>query len=115
VTAIQRFGSALNTNVHFHTLVAQGVFVEKADGRLRFVPSPAPTDVDVARLVASVRQRIVRLVARHGIDLEQPSDEVDATDERLFECIISQFPGQCRWEETRGGKPMLLPALVPEA
>jgi len=26
VTAIQRFGSALNTNVHFHTLVAQGVF-----------------------------------------------------------------------------------------
>ena len=29
VPAIQRFGSALNTNVHFHTLVAQGVFVEK--------------------------------------------------------------------------------------
>ena len=35
VTAIQRFGSALNTNVHSHTLVAQGVFVERPEGRLR--------------------------------------------------------------------------------
>jgi hypothetical protein len=26
VTAIQRFGSALNLNVHFHTLAVQGVF-----------------------------------------------------------------------------------------
>jgi hypothetical protein len=32
VTAIQRFGSALNVNVHFHTLVAQGVFVEDSEG-----------------------------------------------------------------------------------
>ena len=88
VTAIQRFGSALNTNVHFHTLVAQGVFAEQADGTLRFAPAPAPSDLDVARLLASVRRRIVRLVARHGIDLEQPSDEVDPADERLFECPV---------------------------
>src|SRR4051812_16407661 len=27
VTAIQRFGSALNLDVHFHTLVPDGVFV----------------------------------------------------------------------------------------
>lgn len=29
VTAIQRCGSALNTNVHFHTLVAPGVFEDE--------------------------------------------------------------------------------------
>jgi hypothetical protein len=40
VTAIQRFGSALNTNVHFHTLVAQGVFAERADGTRHFAPAP---------------------------------------------------------------------------
>ncbi len=85
VTAIQRFGSALNTNIHFHTLVAQGVFVENADGRRRFVPLPAPTDTEVARLLAAVRRRIMRLVARHGIDLEEPSAELQAADERLFE------------------------------
>jgi Putative transposase len=32
VTAIQRCGSALNNNVHFHTLVAEGVFASAADG-----------------------------------------------------------------------------------
>jgi hypothetical protein len=88
VTAIQRFGSALNTNVHFHMLVAQGVFFEKGDGTLGFAPAPAPADVEVARLLATVRRRIVRLVKRHGIDLEQPSDEVEPADERLFECPV---------------------------
>jgi hypothetical protein len=44
VTAIQRFGSALNTNVHFHTLAVQGVFIEDAEGTGRFVPLPPPTD-----------------------------------------------------------------------
>ena len=85
VTAIQRFGSALNMNVHFHTLVAQGVFIEDADGKRRFVPSPAPTDVEVSRLLVAVRRRIVRLVARHGIDLEDPSGEAPATDDRQFD------------------------------
>jgi hypothetical protein len=93
VTAIQRFGSALNTNVHFHSLVGQGVLVEQADGALRFAPAPAPTESDVARLLASVRQRILRLVARHGIDLEQPSEEVDPTDRPRGDREDSAPPG----------------------
>jgi len=86
VTAIQRFGSALNTNVHFHTLVVQGVFIEGAEGPRRFLPLPAPTDGEVARVLASVRRRIIRLVGRHGVDLEEPSGEAQPFDERLFEC-----------------------------
>jgi Putative transposase/Transposase zinc-binding domain len=86
VTAIQRFGSALNINVHFHTLVAQGVFVEEGEETRRFLPLPAPTDLEVERLLAVVRRRIVRLVARYGIDLEDPSGEAQPTDERLFDC-----------------------------
>jgi hypothetical protein len=88
VTAIQRFGSALNTNVHFHTLAVQGGFVEQADGTLRFAPAPAPSDLDVGQLLSTVRRRIVRLVRRHGIDLESPSNEVDSNDERLFDCPV---------------------------
>jgi len=88
VTAIQRFGSALNTNVHFHTLVVQGVFVATKDDALRFAPAPAPTDLEVGRLLVAVRRRIMRLVKRHGIDLEQPTEEGNATDERLFECPV---------------------------
>jgi hypothetical protein len=62
------------------------VFIDDAEGPRRFVPSAAPSDLDVTRLLASVRRRIVRLVARHGIDLEDPSAEAQPTDERLFDC-----------------------------
>jgi hypothetical protein len=67
VTAIQRFGSAANLNVHFHSLVAQGVFTGD-DGR--FVSLPAPSDQDVWRVLATVRRRIVRMAQGHGIGLE---------------------------------------------
>jgi|GEM_PF-639569 len=67
VTAIQRFGSAANLNVHFRSLVVQGVFA--GDGA-RFVPLPAPSDRDVWRVLATVRRRIVRMAQGHGIDLE---------------------------------------------
>lgn len=74
----------MNINVHFHSPVVQGIFVQNADGTRRFVPAPAPTDREVTRLLGSIRRRIVRLVARHGI----PSTEVDPGDERLFDCPV---------------------------
>ena len=82
VTAIQRFGSALNTNVHFHTLVVPGVFADRADGSRHFAPAPAPSEAEVARLLATVQRRVVRLVARHGIELANPEGELDDPDER---------------------------------
>ena len=42
VTLIQRFGSALNLNVHFHLLVLDGVYRRDGEGRLVFVPVPSP-------------------------------------------------------------------------
>jgi hypothetical protein len=36
VTVLQRGGGALNTNVHFHTLVLDGVFTEAPGGALAF-------------------------------------------------------------------------------
>lgn len=62
VTAIQRFGSVLNLNVHFHTLVPDGVFVHDGAAGARFVPLPPPTDNDVAAICARVVWRIRRLV-----------------------------------------------------
>ncbi len=43
VTVIQRFGSGLNLNIHFHTLALDGVFAEAGDGSLGFHPAP-PVD-----------------------------------------------------------------------
>lgn len=80
VTAIQRFGSSLNLNVHFHTLAVQGVFVDDGRGGLRFVRNPEPSDTEVAELLVTISRRITRLVRRRGIDLESPHDEIDAVD-----------------------------------
>ena len=75
VTAIQRFGSALNLNVHFHTLAVQGVFVDDRGGGLRFVPNPEPSEGEVEALLLATARRITRLVRRRGIDLERPQAE----------------------------------------
>jgi hypothetical protein len=76
VTFIQRFGSALNLNVHFHTLALDDVFFESAAGDLRFKKFPPPTDREVARILLTVRSRVLRLLRRRGT----PLDDEDALD-----------------------------------
>jgi hypothetical protein len=68
LTVIQRFGGGLNLNVHFHTLVLDGVFAESETGLLRFHPAPPPSDEEVARLLATIRTRVRRLLARRGLE-----------------------------------------------
>jgi hypothetical protein len=75
VTVVQRFGSGLELNVHFHVLGLDGVFAPGVDGTLRFHGPPPPTDADVARLVTAIARRIVRLIKRRGLAVD-----ADATD-----------------------------------
>ena len=42
VTLVQRFGSALNLNVHFHMLFLDGVYTETKYGKTRFQRTNAP-------------------------------------------------------------------------
>jgi hypothetical protein len=74
VTVIQRFGGGLQLNLHLHTLVLEGVFFESAAGALRFQPLAAPTDTEVARLLATLHRRILRLLCRRGVDTEAAAD-----------------------------------------
>jgi hypothetical protein len=68
VTVIQRFGGGLNLNVHFHTLVLDGVFTEGEDGALRFRPLPPPTDEEIGAVLATIYVRVCRLLRRQGFD-----------------------------------------------
>jgi hypothetical protein len=78
VTAIQRFGSGIQLNVHFHTLVLEGVFATTPDGTVRFDPAPPPTDREVARLLATVRTRILRLLRRRGVLATEDAADIEA-------------------------------------
>ncbi len=67
LTVIQRFGGGMNLNVHFHTLALDGVFTEPVPGGpLVFHAAPPPSDAEVARVVVTVRTRVLRLLERRG-------------------------------------------------
>jgi hypothetical protein len=50
VTFIQRFGGAMNLNLHLHVLLPDGVFVPGADEAFDLAVLPPPEDEDVLRL-----------------------------------------------------------------
>ena len=58
ITFVQRFGSALNLNVHFHCVVPDGVFLE--DGE--FVAAPPRSDEEIHAVLARIVPRLKRLL-----------------------------------------------------
>ena len=67
VAIIQRFGSALNTNVHIHALVMDGVYVEEGTGALAFRPASPPSDDVMDQVLATIERRVERLLIRRGL------------------------------------------------
>jgi hypothetical protein len=70
VTLIQRFGSAANLNIHLHCLVLDGVYRRGADGGAEFVEVGAPTDDEVHALLQTIIARLMKLLTRRGVLVE---------------------------------------------
>ena len=68
VTFVQRFGSALNLNLHFHTLALDGAYTYSAAHRNppRFLPLPPPSGAEVARVLAGTARRIQQLLEQRA-------------------------------------------------
>src|SRR5262249_49729933 len=68
VTFIQRFGSALNVNLHFHCVFLEGVYLDRTDaGRTpRFLASEPPTDCDITTILQNISRRVIRTLRRLG-------------------------------------------------
>ena len=71
VTVIQRFNSAIDLSVHYHTLFLDGVYSFPPGREPVFHPTPAPTDEDVARVAAAVFRRVECVVADREPDAAQ--------------------------------------------
>ena len=86
VTLIQRFGSALNLNIHFHMLFLDGVYEINSEGAIcQFHGIKAPTSYEMSLLLHRISKRIARLLERAGylereekgcLTLESFEDEV---------------------------------------
>ncbi|HYQ71011.1 MAG TPA: transposase, partial [Gammaproteobacteria bacterium] len=66
VTLIQRFGSALNLNIHFHMLLLDGVYAG-AHGQPRFQRVKAPDRAELEQLVYTISERTGRYLERQGL------------------------------------------------
>ncbi len=83
VTFIQRFSSSLALNLHFHSVLLDGVYTTNEDGTVRFLPLPPPTDEEIVTLTKKVGRRVRRALARAGKYLDELDPEPDslATDD----------------------------------
>jgi hypothetical protein len=79
VTVIQRFGSALNLNVHLHCLVLDGVYApDPTTGALVFHRVRAPSTRDVEGLVLRTADRCERWLAQRGFGTKPVDDDASA-------------------------------------
>jgi len=87
VTFLQRFGSALNLNLHLHTLALDGAHtgIRSPDAPTRFLPLPPPGDDEVVRVLAGTARRLGRLLAEPAGE----DEDVLASDEPLLALLAA--------------------------
>jgi hypothetical protein len=80
VTLVQRFGSALNLNIHLHMLALDGVYTVGKSGKAKFHRVNAPNQTELRTLLNRVIQRVIRRLEKEGLlipDPEQPWLDLD--------------------------------------
>jgi hypothetical protein len=84
VTLIQRFGSALNLNIHSHMLFLDGVYIDNPQGTVRFRWVKASTSQELTQLAHTIAHRVGRFLERQGLlerDAENSYLASDAVDD----------------------------------
>jgi len=120
VTAIQRFGSDLRLNLHFHVVALDGVYVRGADGRLSF-RRVVPHTVDIERLVLEIAEGCEAWLERQGFGADAEVDpEEDDSLSLLQQASVGGYVAvgararrqvrRVRRVQTLGGRQVALPA-----
>jgi hypothetical protein len=77
VTAIQRFGGALNINPHFHSLFLDGAYHEDNNEKLHFLKSPPLFDSESKKVLSKIVNKVIRWLTKNGyIDEEVASESL---------------------------------------
>ncbi len=94
VTSIQLGGSFATSNLHFHTVIPEGVWQERADGSVTFHPLPPPTDDEVLAITMRIVRGVVRLLERRNADADDHPP--DALDQARAEALQLPLPSEPR-------------------
>ena len=79
VTLIQRFGSALNLDIHFHMLFLDGVYVMTGE-RMSFRRVSPPSVAELEKLVHIISTQVGRALERQGLLVRDLGDSFLAVD-----------------------------------
>jgi hypothetical protein len=105
VTFLQRFGGALNTNPHLHSLLCDGLFVHpsgtasrpSAGATLTFVPLPPPSDDEIAALTHKLAARLGALARRR---IDEAQDAALASDDE--QALVQEALAEAQWVPRAG-------------
>jgi hypothetical protein len=93
VCVLQRFGSSLNLNPHFHALVLEGVYASPSP----LVPPTfheldSPTDEELAEVLEAIRRRILHHLRARGL-LDSESGRLGPADSAEEAPLLALFDG----------------------
>ncbi len=104
VTFIQRFGSALNLNLHMHAQVSDGVYIRHGNDILRFIRVAPPSLEEVRHITEKIAHRVHRYLQQRMDDIE--SDSLLEKDSLLAKCYAASI-GYLSALGPNSGKPLL--------
>jgi hypothetical protein len=93
VTLVQRFGSALNLNVHFHMLFVDGAYSRNHHGKVVFKRTGAPEKDELCKLVNQISLRVAAYLERQGF-LERDEENSYLQLDGMEEDPMQQLPAQ---------------------
>jgi hypothetical protein len=108
ITFIQRWGSALNLNLHCHILCLDGVFSEVGD-KTKFCNVPTLTDLDTENILISITTRVLKhlrrlgLLSKDGDIVQNPeADELFRDHDSLAQATVSSIAGKIAFGPNAG-------------
>ena len=109
ITSIQRSDSAGKLNIHFHSLFADGVFVEDyREGPMSFAEVSAPTPEENLAVATETCRRTMKMLEKRGywIDDQIASDQLPDTDPALAAFAQASMTGQLLFGPNAGAREM---------
>jgi hypothetical protein len=114
VTLVQRFGSALNLNVHFHMLFLDGVYLTSGAEPPVFRPVAAPGANELQKLVEQIAARVGQVLERAGF-IERDLHAKAGADWHRFDRVVALRQNRRRLRPARGIDGRNEGLILPEA
>jgi hypothetical protein len=83
IAVVQRFGSALNLNPHFHILMLDGYYHQDHQGKLQFVQSRPPSKDQIQTVCIKIAQAVAKKLEKMGYLVKDLADGHYLSDQEV--------------------------------